>query len=73
MDRPDATRKVFVNNSPNLDKPVRYLCQRCGNCCRWPGDVIVTREEVEKMAIHLEMDLDVFIQRASVPIAVICP
>ena len=27
----------------SLDNPhVTYLCQRCGNCCRWPGDVIVT-------------------------------
>jgi Fe-S-cluster containining protein len=28
----------------------RYLCQRCGNCCRWPGDVRITDAEVKKIA-----------------------
>jgi len=41
----------------------QYLCQRCGNCCRWPGDVIVTDREVENIAAFLQMDLDVFIQQ----------
>lgn len=31
----------------------RYLCQRCGNCCRWPGDVRITDEEVAGIAAHL--------------------
>ena len=26
----------------NETPSTRYLCQRCGNCCRWPGDVQVT-------------------------------
>jgi Fe-S-cluster containining protein len=30
-----------------------YLCQRCGNCCRWPGDVRITDEEVAGIAAHL--------------------
>lgn len=42
--------------------PVTYLCQRCGNCCRWPGDVIVTREEVEAIAAHACMPVSEFIQ-----------
>lgn len=41
---------------------VTYLCQRCGNCCRWPGDVIVTDDEVRAIASHVQMDLDHFIQ-----------
>jgi len=41
---------------------VTYLCQRCGNCCRWPGDVIVTAGEVVKIASHLAMGEEEFIQ-----------
>lgn len=41
---------------------VTYLCQRCGNCCRWPGDVIVTEEEVEAIAGHVGLPVDEFIQ-----------
>jgi uncharacterized protein len=33
----------------------KYLCQRCGNCCRWPGDIHVTNEEVSKIASFLGM------------------
>ncbi|MCB1226932.1 MAG: YkgJ family cysteine cluster protein [Verrucomicrobiales bacterium] len=43
--------------------PRRYVCQRCGNCCRWPGDVRVTDEEIEKIAHHLGLPLDLFIER----------
>ena len=45
-----------------LDTSKQYLCQRCGNCCRWPGDVIVTEDEVEHIAAFVKMDLDEFIQ-----------
>lgn len=31
----------------------RYACQRCGNCCRWPGDVRITDAEVTSIAAHL--------------------
>lgn len=41
---------------PSLDKSKPYyLCQRCGNCCRWPGDVNVTGAEVTAIAAHLGM------------------
>lgn len=51
-----------MSRTPNLDKSKRYLCQRCGNCCRWPGDVIVTQDEVAQIAAFLGMELDDFIQ-----------
>lgn len=48
----------------SLDKSeVTYLCQRCGNCCRWPGDVIVTVAEIKAIAAHLGLDEEDFIQR----------
>lgn len=51
-----------MSPSSPLDSPQpRYLCQRCGNCCRWPGDVNVTADEVAAIAAHLGMDEAVFI------------
>lgn len=48
----------------SLDKPATtYLCQRCGNCCRWPGDVIVTDAEVKAIAAHEGLGENDFIQR----------
>ena len=49
---------ILMKNASQLDKvdtTPRYLCQRCGNCCRWPGDVRVTEEEVGKIARFLGM------------------
>ena len=40
-----------------------YQCQRCGNCCRWPGDVHVTDAEISKIAAHLGLAENDFIQR----------
>ncbi len=33
--------------------PVRYLCQRCGNCCRWPGLVRLEPDECGPIAEFL--------------------
>jgi Fe-S-cluster containining protein len=40
----------------------RYACQRCGNCCRWPGDVIVSEAEVKAIAAHVALSEAEFIQ-----------
>jgi hypothetical protein len=46
----------------SLDTPTpRYLCQRCGNCCRWPGDVRVTDEETRAIAAFLHMSEAAFV------------
>ena len=47
---------------PPIPSDVTYRCQRCGNCCRWPGDVIVTEREVEAIAAHLALPVERFIQ-----------
>ena len=48
----------------SLDTPQpRYACQRCGNCCRWPGDVIVTETEIARIAAHLGMPEGEFIEQ----------
>jgi thymidylate kinase len=40
-----------------------YLCQRCGNCCRWPGDVRVNNEEVALIADFIDVPLDQLLER----------
>jgi len=50
-----ANRILFMPDTSPLDTQQRYLCQRCGNCCRWPGDVRITEEEVTAIAAFLKM------------------
>lgn len=47
----------------DMEPGMVYLCQRCGNCCRWPGEVPVSDGEIAKIAAYLEMDESLFIER----------
>lgn len=40
---------------------VRYQCQRCGNCCRWPGFVRLERGEEERIAAFLGLTPEQFV------------
>ncbi len=40
-----------------------HLCQRCGNCCRWPGFVRIDDGEIEAIAKFLDLVPDEFIER----------
>jgi len=42
---------------------IRYTCQRCTNCCRWPGVVRVDETEIAAIAAHVLMSESEFIQR----------
>lgn len=42
--------------------PVFYECQRCTECCRWPGQVRLAAGEIAKIASHLGMLESEFIQ-----------
>lgn len=44
-----------------MEEGMRYACQRCGNCCRWPGEVPVTDREVAEIAEFLNMSLYDFV------------
>jgi len=37
-------------------------CQRCGACCRWPGEVCVNNAEVAKLAMFLGLSEKDFIE-----------
>ncbi|MDG2123151.1 MAG: YkgJ family cysteine cluster protein [Verrucomicrobiales bacterium] len=48
---------------PETNAPLKYVCQRCGNCCRVPGDVRVSEQEIGQIAAHLGLDTPSFIAR----------
>ena len=53
---------LFTFHFSLLPMPPTYLCQRCTACCRWPGFVRVTEEEVRAIASHVDMEEEAFIQ-----------
>jgi uncharacterized protein len=52
-----------ANRHVVLDPTVRYVCQRCTACCKWPGDVRLEDGETARIAEFLGMSEDDFIQR----------
>ena len=46
-----------------MKKAPKYLCERCTNCCRWPGDVKVSEKEIAAISRHLGLEENVFIQQ----------
>ena len=38
-----------------------YFCIRCGDCCRWPGFVHISGDEIDRMAAYLEIPIEDFI------------
>ena len=46
-----------------MQETIYYQCQRCTNCCRWPGFVRVDEAEIAAIAAHLGLAEDDFIQR----------
>lgn len=43
--------------------PLFHDCQRCTACCRWPGQVRLTNEEITRLAAFNGLSEHVFIQR----------
>lgn len=47
----------------DMEEGVHYACQRCTACCRWPGEVPVSAEEISRIAAHLGLGEEAFIER----------
>ncbi len=47
-------------NDPIGEVPPGFSCQRCGNCCRGPGDVVLFDGEIEALAALLGLDVPRF-------------
>ncbi len=43
--------------------PIFYECDRCTACCRWPGQVRITEEEIKRLAEFLKLNESDFIQQ----------
>jgi len=39
-----------------------YVCTRCGNCCKWPGQVKLTDADIAAMAEHLGITVEEFVE-----------
>ena len=58
----ESTAIVPGVSDESIEPGIHYVCQRCGNCCRWPGEVKVSTDEVEAIADFLGMENDAVIQ-----------
>ena len=52
-----------INKQVPENEDVYYQCQRCGNCCKWPGDVIITEAETGRIAEFLQISVDEFTEK----------
>jgi len=41
---------------------VKYVCMRCGNCCRWEGYVRLTSEDIDRIAEYLGVSREAFVR-----------
>lgn len=57
-----STTSCRENASAN-EPTARYACQRCTNCCRWPGFVKLTDADIAAIAQFLGMAEHAFIQK----------
>lgn len=53
----------MTETSPLDSAKPYYQCVRCGNCCRWPGDVNITEAEVPVIAHFLGLEENEFIEK----------
>jgi len=52
-----------ANRDVMLEPGVRYVCQRCTACCRWPGDVRLEDDEIRPIAGFLGLAVEDLIQQ----------
>jgi Fe-S-cluster containining protein len=51
------------NRDVMLDPSVFYVCQRCTNCCKWPGDVRIGENEITPIAAFLGLGEAEFVRQ----------
>lgn len=40
---------------------MHFVCQRCTNCCQWPGEVVLSEEDIEAIASFLKLSVYDFV------------
>ncbi|MDD5199338.1 MAG: YkgJ family cysteine cluster protein [Terrimicrobiaceae bacterium] len=58
-----SSRAVSASATIRFPGGVWYQCQRCGNCCRWPGFVRLSDADITAIAAFLGIEEIDFIQR----------
>ena len=53
---------VHTKNKTKIDL-TKFRCVKCGNCCRLPGYVYVTRREIPEIAKYLKLKVNDFVER----------
>jgi len=53
---------VDAGETAGLNQRFWFACQRCSNCCRWPGFVRLTEADITRIAYFLGMEEEHFIQ-----------
>lgn len=59
---PSTTSCQESGSANNPPSPPHYACQRCTNCCRWPGFVKLTDSDIRAISHFLKMPEGDFIQ-----------
>lgn len=47
----------------DMEEGMHFQCQRCTNCCRWPGEVVLSDEDIDRIAAFLGMSVYDFVAR----------
>jgi Fe-S-cluster containining protein len=47
----------------DMEEGTHYQCQRCTNCCQWPGEVVLTDRDVDRIAAFLGLSVYEFVAR----------
>lgn len=51
------------NSETVLEPGIKYICQRCNACCKWPGDVRLEEDEISSISRFLKMSEGDFLSR----------
>src|SRR6218665_636924 len=54
---------MVSTSGETMPSEIPYHCQRCTQCCRWPGVVKIDADETAPIARHLGLDEHDFIRR----------
>jgi Fe-S-cluster containining protein len=56
------TSAAMPDSLPGVTK-YQFSCTHCGKCCRWPGNVLLTEPDIERLSAALKLDSRAFIER----------
>jgi uncharacterized protein len=56
-------RVTFSMPVYEMEEGVHYQCQRCTNCCQWPGDVVLTDADIDRIAAFLGLSIYDFVAK----------